>query len=131
MRLLIDTQIALWATLKVAKLPVAARELIADPANEIAVSAASVWEIAIKYALRRGRPDDMPLSGAAALQVFGKAGYSILPITAAHAAAVDDLPPHHSDPFDRMLVAQAITEPLRLLTSDRRLPDYGDMVLPV
>lgn len=131
MRLLLDTQIALWATLKTAKLPKRAIELIGDPANEIFVSAASVWEIAIKFARRRGRPNDMPLSGEAALRLFGEAGYILLTITGAHAAAVDALPPLHADPFDRILVAQAITEPLRLITRDSQLPDYGDVVMLV
>ena len=129
MRLLLDTHVALWAIADHPNLPAKARELIANPANLVTVSAASIWEISIKHRLQRGSPNDMPISGAEALDHSRRAGYAILPITGAHAAAVDALPPHHADPFDRMLVAQAITEPLRLITHDARLADYGDMVL--
>jgi len=80
--------------------------LIEDPANQVLVSAATVWEIAIKHALAR---TDMPISGAEALDWFRLAGYDLLPISPEHAAAVERLPNHHRDPFDRLLVAQAQT----------------------
>ena len=125
MKLLLDTHIALWATLQSRKLPGTARSLIEDADNDIAVSVVTIWEIAIKHALARGRPDDIEIPGRTAEEIFVAAGYNILPVTAAHAAAIDDLPRLHGDPFDRMLVAQALTEPMRLLTSDRRLEAYG------
>ncbi|HYZ24130.1 MAG TPA: type II toxin-antitoxin system VapC family toxin, partial [Rhodopila sp.] len=94
-------------------------------------SAATIWEISIKHALARGGPNDMPISGAEAAGYFREAGYEILAISAAHAAAVEELPPIHADPFDRMLVAQAMEEPLRLLTADPRVLRYSDVVIGV
>lgn len=126
MNLLLDTHVALWAIADSPALPAAGRALIADPGNEVWVSAVSVWEIAIKHALGRG---DMPLSGEEALHWFGEAGYRLLSITAAHAAAVGALPPHHQDPFDRLLVAQARAEPLRLVTHDAAVARYGAEIL--
>ena len=131
MRVLLDTHIALWAIADDPKLPARARMLIADKDNVIVVSAASVWEIAIKHALARGGPNDMPLAGAKALGYFQTAGYEMLAITAEHAAAVERLKPHHTDPFDRLLVAQALSEPLRLLTHDKNVADYSDTVILV
>jgi PIN domain nuclease of toxin-antitoxin system len=112
-------------------LPPAARDLIGSPENAIFVSAASLWEIAIKHALNRGRPADMPISAVEARGYFLAAGYSLLPITPQHAVAVESLPALHTDPFDRMLVAQARVEPLRLVTGDEELAGYGDGVLVV
>lgn len=128
MRLLLDTHVALWALTDDPRLSQRARALIADPANDVLVSAASVWEIAIKHALGRG---DMPISGDQALDWFRQAGYQLLPIAPEHAAAVEHLPVHHRDPFDRMLVAQATAEPLRLLTHDPLVLRYGDVVIAV
>lgn len=128
MKLLLDTQIALWSVTGDAKLSKRAGALIADPDNELWVSVVSIWEIAIKHPLQRGSINDMPIPGRIAARHFDDTGYTILPVTAAHAAAIDDLPPLHGDPFDRMLVAQALTEPMRLLTSDKRLEAYGALV---
>lgn len=128
MRLLLDTQIALWALTGSARLGRKTHELIADPANEIYVSTASIWEITIKHALGRG---DMPVSGARAAELCTLAGYRELSVTWRHAASVDTLPSLHADPFDRILVAQASIEPMRLLSRDTVLADYGPMVLPV
>jgi PIN domain nuclease of toxin-antitoxin system len=126
--LLLDTHVALWALTNDPRLSRRARALIEDPANDVLVSAASVWEIAIKHALGRG---DMPISGDQALDWFRQAGYALLPIAPDHAAAVEHLPDHHRDPFDRLLVAQAIAEPLRLLTRDPLVLRYGDMAIAV
>ncbi len=128
MRLLLDTHIALRAIDNPARLVTLALRTI-EQADEVAVSVVSVWEIAIKHALRRGRHDDILISGHEALLRFAEAGFTLLPVTAVHAAAIDDLPSLHGDPFDRMLVAQALTEPMRLLTADRRLEAYGAPVL--
>jgi PIN domain nuclease of toxin-antitoxin system len=125
LRILLDTHIALWALTDDPRLPDRARALILDEKAEIYFSAATVWEIAIKHALARG---SMPISGDKAFSLFIQAGYRELPITAAHGAATGRLPGHHADPFDRMLVAQAVVEPMRLLTHDRRLKAYGDVV---
>jgi PIN domain nuclease of toxin-antitoxin system len=128
LRLLLDTHVALWALTDDPRLSQRARVLIEDPANDVFVSAASVWEIAIKHALGRG---DMPISGDQALDWFRQAGYQLLPIAPEHAAAVEQLPSHHRDPFDRLLVSQAITEPLRLMTHDPLVLRYGDMAIAV
>ena len=125
MRLLLDTHVALWAITDNPRLSDIARDLIENKRNDIYFSAATVWEIAIKHRLAR---KDMPVSGHDAASYFIDAGYIELPITAIHTAATEQLPLHHSDPFDRILVAQAATEPLGLLTHDRMLVRYGDMV---
>ena len=128
MRLLLDTNIALWALTASRRLGARAQSLIADPANEIFVSTASIWEIAIKHSLGRG---DMPISGADASVFFAEAGYRELPVHWRHASAIESLPMIHSDPFDRLLIAQAINEPMRLLSRDSTLASYGEMVLAV
>ena len=125
MNLLLDTQVALWALTDCPRLSERARTLILNPDATVFFSAASVWEIAIKHRLARS---DMPVSGAEAEVLFREAGYVELPVSAAHAAATEKLPGHHADPFDRMLVAQALYEPLRLLTHDRQLLTYGGSV---
>ena len=126
MRILLDTHIALWAITDSPQMPRLARALVADPANDIVVSAASVWEIAIKHGLGRG---NMPVSGADALSYFREAGYQLVPVSAEQAAFVETLPPIHSDPFDRILVAQAICEPMRLLTHDQNIACYSESVI--
>jgi len=128
MRLLLDTHIALWAISDDSRLPQRARDLIADPASAITVSAASIWEISIKHSLGRG---NMPISGVEALLYFQRSGYSLLGVSAHHAAAVEQLPAHHADPFDRILAAQSLLEPLRLLTHDRTLARYSDSIILV
>lgn len=128
MRLLLDTQIVLWALTGSARLGVLAHELIADPVNDVYVSTASIWEISIKHALGRG---DMPVSGARAVELCAAAGYRELPIAWRHAAVVEILPPLHADPFDRILVAQAMAEPMRLLSRDAAVARYGAMVMAV
>ncbi|MBL7076463.1 MAG: type II toxin-antitoxin system VapC family toxin [Kiritimatiellae bacterium] len=125
MRLLLDTQIALWAITDSPRLSADARSMITDSRNDLYFSAATVWEISIKHGLARG---NMPVSGREASELFSEAGYLELPISSVHAAATEELPDHHADPFDRILVAQAISEPLRLLTHDKLLTRYGDMV---
>tara|TARA_R110002049_G_scaffold84378_1_gene214691 strand:+ start:167 stop:553 length:387 start_codon:yes stop_codon:yes gene_type:complete len=127
-KLLLDTHIALWAIADSPRLPTAARERLLDSANTCWVSAASVWEIAIKHSLGR---DDMPLSGSQALEWFRESGFLLLDITPEHAAAAGSLPPLHADPFDRLLVAQALDEPLRLLTHDAQVARYSDSIILV
>jgi len=124
MRLLLDTHIALWAVTAHARMPARATELILA-ADAVFVSAASLWEISIKHALK---PAHLSISGEQALSEFQAAGFSLLAISPAHAAAVDKLAAHHRDPFDRLLIAQAIHEPLRLLTGDRQLAAYSELV---
>ena len=131
MRLLLDTHIALWAVTDSPKLPARARALIVAPENDLFVSVASVWEIAIKHALPKRGAGWMPISGQQAVGYFAQSGYVVLDITATHAVAIEGLPPLHSDPFDRLLVAQAREAPLRLLTHDARLGAYGPDILVV
>ncbi|HEY1753212.1 MAG TPA: type II toxin-antitoxin system VapC family toxin [Caulobacteraceae bacterium] len=126
MRLLLDTHVALWAVQDDRRLSRRAHDLIADLDNAIFVSVATLWEIAIKHALRKGRANDIPVSAVEAASLFDRAGYELLPILPAHAFAVAELPPARTDPFDRMLIAQARSEPLRLLTSDAAVAAYGD-----
>lgn len=128
MRLLLDTHVALWALVDSPRLSARARELIQAADNEIWVSAASVWEIAIKHGIRRV---EMPLSGTAALDWFRQAGYRMLAITPEHAAATAHLAPLHSDPFDRLLVAQAHVEPFRLVTADETVARYDERIIRV
>jgi PIN domain nuclease of toxin-antitoxin system len=129
--LLLDTHVALWAVTGHRRLSSGARELISDPANSVAVSAASVWEIAIKHALGRKGAHAMPLSARRAAEAFALAGYNVLPILLAHTVAAEDLPAIHSDPFDRLIIAQALDEPLRLLTHDDVVARYSDAIVKV
>lgn len=128
MRLLLDTHVALWALLDDPRLGSKARGLIEDRENRVFISAASLWEIAIKHALGRG---GIPFSAEDALRHFTEAGYELLDMRPSHAVVAGTLPPIHADPFDRMLVAQALTEPMRLLTHDQVLAGYSDVVLPL
>lgn len=90
------------------------------------VSVASLWEIAIKYALKRGA-DAMPMPAAMALRWFQDSGFEIVPVTPAHVLSLEALPKHHDDPFDRLLVATALSEPYRLVTHDSRIAAYGEL----
>jgi len=124
-RLLVDTHLLLWAVASSRRLPRGARALIEDPANEVYYSATSIWEIAIKSALRR---KDFRVDVPALLAALARMGFVELPVTGAHAARVVQLANIHRDPFDRLLVAQSVVEPLTLLTNDALLARYGDGV---
>jgi len=127
-RLLLDTHVALWATTEAERLPPSIAELIADPGHEVFVSVVSLWEIAIKRS--RGRdPATMPISAAEARLEFAAVDFAILNVEPDHAIAVETLPPIHRDPFDRLLMAQAVTEPMRLVTHDAALAAYSDTVI--
>jgi PIN domain nuclease of toxin-antitoxin system len=128
LNLLLDTHVALWAITDSPRLPKKARDLIANPANTVWVSVASLWEITIKHSLGRG---DMPVSGAQTKAWFEQSGYQLLNIEAAHVLGVAELPPLHNDPFDRLLVAQALAEPLRLITHDAQVARYGDTIIAI
>ena len=128
MRLLLDTHIAIWVLSDSPRLRDPARRLIADAKNKVFVSVASIWEISIKHKLNRGVPGDMPVSGTVAFKALEQAGLEILPITGEHAAALDSLPPLHKDPFDRLIVAQALTEPLILITNDAEVAKYSSSI---
>ena len=102
--------------------------MIESPRSSVWVSAATVWEIAIKHRLGRG---DMPVSSQDALRYFQNSGYRFLPIEPEHAVTVEDLPAHHADPFDRILVAQALVEPMRLITHDPMVARYSDTIIEI
>jgi PIN domain nuclease of toxin-antitoxin system len=122
MRLLLDTQVFIWAVTDDKRLTAKARKTMRE-ATHIYVSAASIWEIAIKS--RLGKLDGEP---GLFVQAVEESGFDPLPVSLSHAAAVHALPLHHHDPFDRLLVAQAVTEPLILLTADRLLLHYSELV---
>jgi PIN domain nuclease of toxin-antitoxin system len=124
-RILVDTHLLLWAVGSSRRLPKEARSLILDAANEVFYSAASVWEVAIKSALRRR---DFKADPAVLVRALEQSGFAELPVTAAHAVRVAGLPTIHGDPFDRLLVAQSLIEPMTLLTNDAVLVGYGPLV---
>ncbi len=119
MNLLLDTHVALWALGDPSRLGDATRAALADPRNVVAVSAASVWEVEIKRALGKL---DAPAGFAAECVIRG---FDELPITFDHAAAASQLARHHHDPFDRMLMGQAMIEDYRIVTADRAFEHYG------
>jgi PIN domain nuclease of toxin-antitoxin system len=125
MRILLDTHILIWALTEPSKLSRAVRTLLETPESDVAFSAASIWEIAVKSQLPRG---DFPLSADGILAGAIDAGFVEMPVSSAAAAHVAKLPLHHRDPFDRLLVAQAITTPAYLYTADRRLQEYSGLV---
>jgi PIN domain nuclease of toxin-antitoxin system len=128
-RLLLDTQVAIWTVVDPDRLSDATRSIVADFDNEVFVSAVSIWEIASKFALqkRHGAP---PFSGGAAIGHFRDAGYEFLTVTPEHVVAIETLPTlHAADPFDRLLIAQALQEPMRLVTADEILERYSDTII--
>ena len=123
MRLLLDTHAYLWWDMGGGHLHPAAFTAIADPGNDVLVSAASVWEIAVKRAIGK-----LAFEGGIA-ENLRQNGFEVLPIRADHAERAGTLPPHHRDPFDRMLVAQAELDKLVLVTRDSRMQPYGTPIL--
>jgi PIN domain nuclease of toxin-antitoxin system len=120
-KLLLDTQILLWAAGQPERLSAAARKLVNDPRNELLFSAASLWEIAIKKTLGR---EDFRVEPRLLRRGLLDNGYAELPVTSQHAVNIDGLPPLHKDPFDRLLLAQATSEGITLLTGDAQLARY-------
>jgi PIN domain nuclease of toxin-antitoxin system len=127
-KLLLDTHLLLWASAGSPHLSATAKKLIADSANELIFSVASIWEIAIKHA--RGLPSfhaDPGLVRGSALQN----GYTELDITGRHILAIPNLPSLHKDPFDRILIAQAMVEGITLLTADKTIARYSGPIRKV
>ena len=121
MKLLLDTHILLWVSAESHRLSEAARTLLGDPENELYFSVASLWEVAIKHA--QGRPDfqrDPRLLRRALLDN----DYQELPVFGEHAVALESLPSIHKDPFDRILIAQAMVEGITLLSVDAEIAQY-------
>jgi PIN domain nuclease of toxin-antitoxin system len=121
MRVLLDTHLLLWVSVQPDRLSDAARMLFDDPDNELFFSVASVWEVAIKRGF--GRPDFQVDPGLLRRGLLEN-GYGELPITSSHAITVGLLPPIHRDPFDRLLVAQAMFEAIALFTTDPVVASY-------
>lgn len=123
MRFLVDTHTMLWALGEPSSLSTAARDAIADPANLVVVSSASLWECAIKASIGKlDLPEDF-------FDSIPEAGYEVLPIRITHLNVYRTLPMHHRDPFDRMLVAQARAETLTLISRDTEIANYDVDIL--
>lgn len=125
---MLDTQILLWAAGQPEKLSAGARKLLNDGGSELLFSAASLWEIAIKNTLGR---EDFRAEPRLLRRGLLDNGYVELPITSQHAANIDSLPPLHKDPFDRLLLAQALSEGITLVTGDAQLARYPGPVRKV
>jgi PIN domain nuclease of toxin-antitoxin system len=127
MRLLLDTHVLLWTLSASRLLPLAVRRMIASERNDVVFSVASLVEIAVK---RRGARRGVPEINATEVAELGtRAGYQLIAIRPEHAFALDDLGTWHNDPFDRLLVSQAMAEGMRLLTHDEALGGYGEVVI--
>ncbi len=121
MKFLLDTQILLWAAGQPERLSASARAILDDPGNELLFSAASLWEIAIKKTLGR---TDFVVEPRLLRRGLLDNGYIEVPVTSQHAVNIDGLPPLHKDPFDRLLLAQALSEGITFLTGDEQLTRY-------
>ena len=128
MKLLLDTQLLLWAAGQPGKLSKPARRLVEDPGNELLFSAASPWETAIKNTLGR---EDFRVEPRLLRRGLMDNGYVELPVNSQHAVGIDALPPLHKDPFDRILLSQALTEGITLVTHDAQLARYPGPVKKV
>jgi PIN domain nuclease of toxin-antitoxin system len=128
LRLLLDTHVLLWALIEPKRLSAEFQTVLENPDHEVLFSAASVWEMSIKAALGRA---DFRVAPATIVEAAQATGFIELPVRAAAALKVAALPHHHRDPFDRLLVAQAMTEPAALYTADARLCAYSELVVCV
>ena len=128
MRYLLDTHIIIWAMVGSNRLSDRARSILQNPDNAFYVSSVSTWEVAIKHA---SKPEEIPVTAEQMVRFCRDSGIVELPIRFGHAMRVSTLPAHHSDPFDRMLVAQAIEGELFLVSHDCKLPPYGEFVVLV
>jgi PIN domain nuclease of toxin-antitoxin system len=122
MQLLLDTHAFLWAITADPRLGSHSCALIGNQAGAVRLSHVSLWDIAIKHSLP---PTDMPLSAAQGITWAEQSGFELLPIEFPHLLTLEALPLHHRDPFDRLLVAQALREGLTLLTADAAFGAYG------
>jgi len=128
MKLLLDSHLLLWAAGAPERLSEVARSLITDPDNELLFSAASLWEIAIKRAIGRS---DFQVDARVLRRGLLDNGYDELPVTSEHAVSIDALPPIHRDPFDRILIAQALVEGITLLTTNETVTQYAGPIRKV
>ena len=128
MRYLADTHLLIWFGLFPEKLSLSARVIFEDQRNELIFSTASIWEAAIKYNLR---PKDFPKTPDNLRRELLQNQFEELPVLGEHALAMIGMPPIHKDPFDRMLIAQAMVEGITLLTSDTKIAQYPGPILVV
>jgi PIN domain nuclease of toxin-antitoxin system len=128
LNLLLDTHLLLWAASEPERLSSKARALLLAPSNQLLFSAASLWEISIKNSLERA---DFKVDARRLWRMLLVNGYRELPVTSEHTVAVNELPPRHKDPFDRILIAQAHVEGLLLLTVDKTMAKYAEGVRKV
>lgn len=126
MKLLLDTHLLLWAAGTPERLSTATRSRLLDEGNDLYFSAVSIWEIVIKRALGR---HDLQVDPARFRRMLVASGYGEVAVTAEHALIVEHLPALHKDPFDRILIAQARSEGMQLLTVDDQVLAYGDGVV--
>lgn len=128
MKLLLDTHVAIWTLVKPSLIPAGIAERIDKNPDNVFVSSVTIFEIATKFKLKRS--DSPPFDGAEAIGFFERMHFQLLPVTPQHAATVDRLDFHHPDPFDRLLVAQAIAEPLYLASRDPLIALYDCPRIP-
>lgn len=128
MRLLLDTHILIWMSTNDSRLSSMARTLLSDSQNECFFSPVSIAEIALKH---EKYPEHVPFGGEAARDAFLAAGCNELPLSADHCAVIDKMGAYHSDPIDRMILAQAKAEGMMLISHDRQFPQYGSFVIHV
>lgn len=128
MNILLDTHIILWAAGEPEKLPDSAKAMLLDDSNHLYFSSASIWEVVIKRGLGR---EDFSVDPFRLRKLLVANGYSEIAVVSDHALAIDLLPPFHKDPFDRILIAQARTEGMSLMTSDKQLALYGRGIISV
>ena len=128
MKILLDTHILIWMLMDSPILSKEARDLLAASETEMYYSPVSIAEISIKHKVH---PEEMVLSGDEAKSMFSELGCLVLDFKAKHAATLDNIPLLHRDPFDRMLLAQAKAEEMKVVSHDNRFPAYGDFVIAV
>ncbi len=124
MKLLLDTHVLLWSLNDSTRLGPIVRSLISDSANDILVSVASLWEAAVKSQVGKLKVDVQGISNA-----INRSGVALLGINVAHLVVLTSLPRHHTDPFDHLLIAQAISENVALMSDDRNMPKYPVQII--
>ena len=128
MRLLLDTHLWVWLATNPVRLSPGARDIFADHNNTLVFSVVSIWEVAIKAALKR---PDFTADAALLLDYLRRGPFEELDLIAEHTLPITILPPVHKDPFDRILIAQAMAEEIQLVTADRKLPAYPGVIRKV
>lgn len=121
MKILLDSHLLVWSAAQTSKISVQTRVLLEDPDNLLFFSSASIWELSVKHALGKG---DIPVHPRVLYQALHEQDFVELPLKGPHTFVLETLPPIHKDPFDRLLIAQAIHEEMLLLTSDAIVAQY-------